>query len=121
MMVVSVLLLVWSSLACQNCFAMDMSAPSSMHATMDCCPTSMDSPEDVNDSQAGKCTTAYMVQQPVVIDEIQLLSFDQIDFALSVYPTDFPSSPSSGVVLDDNDVTTAFSLQTFSSYRKLLI
>ena len=100
---------------------MDINASSSMHASMDCCPQGADSQDTDNDNKAGKCSTSLLAQQPVVAEDVKLQFDDQIEVAISVFPSDFPASASSGNFSVSSNVADVFSLQAFSSYRKLLI
>jgi len=124
MMMTSVLLMVWLTLSCQNCFAMEIQNAATSHASMDCCPSGMqqdqDTPEKM-DGMTGNCVTANLMDQPVVAEDINLQLDDQTLLALSVYASDYPSSPSSGVLISAKQNPVSFSQRLFSSYRILLI
>jgi len=121
MMVTSVLLFVWLSLSCQNCFAIDVQENS--HASMDCCPTGMQLNQGSGhaDVLADNCATASLIDQPAVSEEIKLQVEDQHLLAISVYAADYPSSASSGAVGFNQQQSFPFSHRLFSSYRILLI
>lgn len=121
-MVTSVLLLVWLTLSCQNCFAEDVDIASTGHTAMGCCP--YDSQHDKGehmDATTGNCATASLLVQPVVLEDINILMGDQFDLAMSSYNVDYALPPSSGYVSFSTQSTTSFSQRLFSSYRILLI
>jgi len=88
---------------------------------MDCCPQGAGLQDTDNDNKADKCSMSLLAQQPVVAEDVKLQLGDQVDVAISVFPSDFPASASSGNFSLSSNTADVFSLQAFSSYRKLLI
>ena len=123
MFITSILLFVWLTLSCQNCFAMEVQAGSDMHASMECCPPDLKKGESDNtaDAASDKCVAAQLLEQPVLSDELSVQLDDQIDIKLSVHASDYPSSPSSGLLRAVQSNPDSFSHRLFSSYRILLI
>jgi len=122
MMVTSTLLVVWLTLSCQNCFASDVDAASTTHASLGCCPSDLQHDKGEHmDAMTGNCATASLLVQPVVSEEIRIHMGDQFDLAVSIYNVDYALPPVSRYVSFSTQSTTSFSQRLFSSYRILLI
>lgn len=79
----SVLLLIWLSFSCQNCFADSGSeSAQSLHVAMNCCPPG---DHDEHDQQTGMsgCDNNYLMNQPVIAEEV---SVQLTDFQIALLP-----------------------------------
>jgi len=118
-LIAPVMLMIWLSLSCQNCFAADMDAASPDHAAMDCCPSKVVS--DTDSLDMADCPVNKLTQQPVVTDEAKFQIEDGVDAAIVLFESDYLAAPSSGRLLVTTSDHTSFSPRLFSSYRILQI
>lgn len=122
----TLLLMVWLSLTCQNCFANSNFADSNeeaslLHAAMDCCSEEGYSDHNRTEFDHKSCEPNYLTNQPVAVEKIVMQSGNQVFELLPVSLGD-SSVPSpdryqqAGLSQD-----SYFSPRLFSSYRILLI
>ncbi len=117
-----VLLLVWLSFSCQDCFAASLSdSVQKVHVAMDCCPPGMHNDSSQQMDKSG-CDNNYLMDQPAIADEFspQLTDFQMV--MLPVNELDFEATYPvliQPIVLPR--VSVPFSDRSFSSYRILLI
>jgi len=117
-----VLLLVWLSFSCQNCFADTLTdSMQQVHVAMDCCPSGMHA-DDGHQLDTSGCDNNNLLNQPAITDEVtQQLS----DFQLVLLPLDEIAFESTYPILLQptalSRVSEPFSDRSFSSYRILLI
>jgi len=116
---VPLLLMVWLSLTCQNCFAAkaDVSAACDHQVQMECCPSG----HMHDQSDNGSCDASHMVTQAVVIDTATFKTTDHV----------FPDMASVDVVGFPKPLPLAYRLSRvkvvhsphsiFKHYRILLI
>jgi len=122
LLLLPVLLLVWLSFSCQDCFAGSLSdSAQKMHVAMDCCPPGMHDDSSQQMDKSG-CDNNYLMDQPVIADQAspQLADFQMV--MLPVNELDFEASyPLLKQPVHLTRVTVPFSDRSFSSYRILLI
>jgi hypothetical protein len=123
MLVLTMLLMAWLSLTCQNCFANTEDA-SLMHANMECCLEGGHSDHGHTEFDHKSCGSNYLMSQPVVAtvaDNTVIQSGDQTIVLLPVTLHDSSSLPPDRYQHAGLNQDVYFSPRLFSSYRILLI
>lgn len=116
-----VLLLVWLSFSCQDCFASSMTEKAQQdHAAMDCCP--MGSQTGQHDHQdMSDCDNMYLQNQPALSAEATTQLGDMQMLLLPVAEMRFEASYPELIPPFIRTLPEPFSDRLFSSYRILLI
>ena len=127
-LVLTVLLMGWLTLTCQNCFAdtgTDTEDVSLMHANMECCSEGGHSDHGHTAFDHKSCGSNYLMSQPVVVanvaDNMVIQSGDPVIVLLPVSLDASSFSPPDNLQHAGLNQDVYFYTRLFSSYRILLI